>query len=339
VFPPRQEYTWHGLSVFAFDGSKYDLPATDAVRQAFDPESGFEYPGRGQAPQCLVTTVYDVFRRLPVGRTVCPLPEADERQQAQQLLALLPVNSVRLFDRGFPSYGLLAVLHQQAHGYLLRCPATSTFPAVTAFVRSGRAERRLWLTPSDTFKRHLTPAQRHTLKPLRLRALRLEDPERHVSVLLTNLLDPRVFPWQDLVTLYWRRWGVETHYRDEKTLQHIEQFHSRTPNGIRQELFAILISCVIARTLTALSVPAEAQETARCLVHPQLKNALRSFAREAAVFAPLSPAQALHIFHELLQAIRQVKYYKPKIPRPSCPRVNKQPPNKWQAERQKKLYK
>lgn len=211
VFPPRQEYTWHGRSVFAFDGSKYDVPATEAVRQTFDPQSGFEHPGRGHAPQCLVMTVYDVFRRLPVGRTVCPLAEGDERQQAQQLLALLPPNSVSLFDRGFPSSAFLSTLQQRAHLYLMRCPATSTFPAVTAFVRSGRAERRLWLTPSDTFTRHLTPDQRHALKPLRLRAIRLEDPEGHVAVLLTNLLDPRVFPLQDLIVLYWRRWAVENH--------------------------------------------------------------------------------------------------------------------------------
>ena len=36
-------------------------------------------------------------------------------------------------------------------------------------------------------------------------------------------------------------------------------------------------------------------------------------------------------------AIRQVKYYKPKSPRPTRPRVNKHPANKWQADRQKKL--
>ena len=76
---------------------------------------------------------------------------------------------------------------------------------------------------------------------------------------------------------------METHYRDEKTLQHIEQFHSHTPDGIRQELFAILIGCVIARTLTALAVPSESIETAQSYVRPQLKNALMSFARDAAL--------------------------------------------------------
>jgi hypothetical protein len=337
VFPPREEYQWRGLSVFAFDGSKYTLPATEAVRQAFDPHSGLDHPGRGHYPQCLVTTAYDVFRRLPVGRTICALQEGDEREQAHRLLPLLPPHSLSLFDRGFPSYGFLAALHQHAHLYLMRCPATSTFPAVEAFIRSGCAETRLWLTPSDTFKRSLPPAQRRTLAPLRLRALRLEAPDGTVSVLLTNLMSTRRFPRKAIIALYGRRWAVETHYRDEKTLQHIEQFHSQTPDGIRQELFAILVACVMARTLTALAVPSEAIETAQSTVRPQLKNALMSFAREAALLMPVHLQTALRILQELLRAIRQVKYYQPKAPRPSRPRVNKQPPNKWQADRQRKL--
>ena len=337
VFPPREEYLWQGLSVFACDGSTYHLPATEAVRQAFDPQSGLEYPGRGHYPQCLVTTAYDVFRRLPVGRTVCALQDGDEREQAQHLLPLFPLNSLRLCDRGCPSYGFLTDLHQHSRLSLMRCPAPSTLPAVEAFARRGRAETRLWLTPSETFKRSLTPAQRRTLAPLRLRAIRLEAPAGAVSVLLTNLVDLRRFPRAAIIALYWRRWAVETHYRDEKTLQHIEPCHSHTPDGIRQELFAILIGWVMARTLTALSVPSESIETAQSTVRPQLKNALMSFAREAALLTPAHPEKAIVILQELLNAIRQVKYYKPKSQRPSRPRVNKQPANKWQSDRQRKL--
>ena len=337
VFPPREEDQWYGLSVFAFDGSTYTLPATEAIRQAFDPHSGLASPGRGHYPQCLVMTVYDVLRRLPIGRTVCALQEGDERAQAQRLLPLLPPKSVSLFDRGFPSYGFLHALHQHAYRYVMRCPATSTFPAVTAFVRSGRAETFLWLTPSDTFKRQLSPTQRRARTSLRLRALRLAAPDGTVSVLLTNLVDTRRFPRTAIIALYWRRWAVETHYRDEKTLLHIEHFHSRTPDGIRQELFAILIGCVIARTLTALAVPSESIETAQSLVRPHLKNALMCLARDAALLIPAHPGHALVILQELLHVIRQVKYYKPKSPRPARPRVNKHPANKWQSQRQKKL--
>jgi hypothetical protein len=96
---------------------------------------------------------------------------------------------------------------------------------------------------------------------------------------------------------------------------------------------------VLARTLTALAVPSEARETAQCFVHPQVKNALMSFAREAVLLPPAHPAQAMVIFQELLHAIRQVQYYQPKHARPSCPRVNKQPANTWQSDRQKKLKK
>jgi hypothetical protein len=39
-FPPREEYLWHGMSVFACDGSHDTLPAPEAIRQAFDPHSG-----------------------------------------------------------------------------------------------------------------------------------------------------------------------------------------------------------------------------------------------------------------------------------------------------------
>jgi hypothetical protein len=337
VFPPREEYQWHGLSVFAFDGSTYTLPATEAMRQAFDPHSGLTSPGRGHYPPCLVMTVYDVLRRLPIGRTICALQEGKECVQAQRLLPRLPPNSVSLFDRGFPSYGFLHALHQHAHRYVMRCPAPSTFPVVTAFARSGRAETYLWLTPSDTFKRQLTPTQRRTRAALRLRAFRLVAPDGTVSVLLTNLVDPRRFPRTAILALYGRRWAVETHDRDEKALQHIEHFHSRTPDGIRQELCAILIGCVLARTLTALAVPSESIATAQSLVCPQFKNALVCFARDAALLIPTHPGHALVILQELLHAIRQVKYYKPKAPRPPRPRVNKHPANKWQADRQKKL--
>jgi hypothetical protein len=45
LWPASEEDTWQGLSVFAIDGSKYDLPASAVLRAAFDPDSGLEQPG------------------------------------------------------------------------------------------------------------------------------------------------------------------------------------------------------------------------------------------------------------------------------------------------------
>jgi hypothetical protein len=98
-FPRDLAYLWHGMSVIAVDGSKYALPATKEIREEFDPHSGFQHEGRGHYPRCLVTTAYDVFRRLPIARTVVSI-HGSERQEAQALLPLVPPRSVLLFDRG-----------------------------------------------------------------------------------------------------------------------------------------------------------------------------------------------------------------------------------------------
>jgi hypothetical protein len=323
VWPTRETDTWHGLSVFAIDGSKYQLPAADAVRTAFDPHSGLEHSGKGHYPQCLVSTVYDVFRRLPIARTVQPIAAANEREEVKALLPQIPHGGVLLFDRGYPSYDLLEHLQHQYQGYwLLRCPGSNTFPVVETFIQSGKAEAMLTLTSLTT-------------EPIRLRGIRLESPSGELSVLLTNLPDGVRFPAQAIIDLYWRRWAVEVHYRDEKTSLDMETFHSQTENGIRQELFAILIMAVIARTMMVLMTDPKHPSGA----HPQFKHAIITLASEAALLTPTCPDVALGIFQELLREIERVRYYPPKVPRPSAPRVSKQPMNKWQSEKSQRMGK
>ncbi len=323
VWPICEADTWQGLSVFAIDGSKYTLPAAEAVRTAFDPTSGLEHPGKGHYPQCLVSTAYDVFRRLPIARTVQPMAEANEREEVKALLPQIPCGGVLLFDRGYPSYDLLEHLQHEYQGmWVLRCPASNTFPAVETFVHSGQAEALLTLTSPTT-------------APIQLRALRLVSPQGEISVLLTNLPDDERFPSQAVLELYWRRWAVEVHYRDEKTSLDIETFHSQTENGIRQELFAILIMAVIARTMMALMTDPEHPSGA----HPQFKHAIITLASEAAVLTPTCPDVALGIFQELLHEIARVQYYPPKVPRRSAPRVSKQPMNKWRSEKSQRMGK
>jgi len=61
----------------------------------------------------------------------------------------------------------------------------------------------------------------------------------------------------------------------------------------------------------------------------QFKNAILTLASEAAVLVPDDPEKAIIIFKEILIEIARVKYYRPKKPRSSQPRVNKRPLNKW----------
>lgn len=323
------------MSVIGIDGSKYNLPATEENRKEFDPKSGLDHAGKGHYPQCLVTTAYDVFRRFPVARTVASI-HGSEREEALNLLASIRPGAVLLFDRGYPSYHLICSLRDHYNGYFIfRCQAKSTFPAVEEFVRSGRQEGYILLHPSNNYMVALSRRQLKKAKVIQLRIIRLLSPDGTVSVLLTNLLNQSRFPGEGIVSLYFRRWEVETNYRNEKVVLEIEEFHGKSANSIRQELYAVSIMSVIARTLMVVTSRVHGSSTAEF----QFKNAIMTLAAEAAILAPDDPDKAVEIFSEILAAISRVKYYRPKRPRASQPRATKRPPNKWCSGRHKKLEK
>jgi hypothetical protein len=92
---------------------------------------------------------------------------------------------------------------------------------------------------------------------------------------------------------------------------------------------------VIARSLMVLNDRVHGAGTAEF----QFKNAIMTLAAEAAMLVPDDPEKAIEVFSEILRAISRVKYYRPKSPRTTQPRVTKSPPNKWCFGRRKKLEK
>jgi len=333
-WPDTPESTWNGFNVIAFDGSKYTLPASDKLRKVFDPESGLDKPGKGHYPQCLVSTAYDVFRRIPVARTIMPIHQGSEREEVKQMLPYIPSKSILLFDRGYPSFDLIKYLDNHYDGfYLFRCPASSTFPAVERFVQSGDSEGIVWIDPTSSFLSSQPKQQRDEVTPIMLRAVRLESPGGTVSVLLTGLINTTAFPADSIIDLYFRRWQIESYYRDEKCFLGLESFHSKTENGIRQELFAVMIMSVIARLMMMF----EPEPCPRHKSRPQFKNAVMTLASDAAMLASENPEMAIAIFREVLDEIARVRYYPPKEPRPSQPRVSKGSINKWKQRRAEKM--
>lgn len=330
ILPQDPKYLWHNMSVYAFDGSKYDLPATVQIREEFDSKSGLNHPGKGHYPQCLVSTAYDVFRRIPVGRTVSSIENGNEREDAKKLISHhIPQGSLLCFDRGYPSYEFFLWLQNNYNGhFLFRCAGSSTFPAVKEFLRSGDRQAIIWIDPSKKHSQRTPADQRTTLKALKLRAIKMESPDGTVSVLLTSLLDMIEFSRDELIELYFRRWEVENYYRDEKVFLEIEKFHSRTPDGIRQEIFAIMVMTVISRMLMFIADEVTSPRE-KVKSEPQFKNSIMTIASDMAVFVSKDPLRAIEIFEEMLTEIRRVRYYRSKKPRLSQPRVCKRPPNKW----------
>jgi len=324
LWPNKDKYLWEGMSVIAFDGSRYVLPATNKLRAEFDPESGLENPGKGHYPQCLVTTAYDVFRRIPVARSIVSI-HGSERDEAHKLLPKIPSENVLLFDRGYPGFEFINKLNNEYEGsYLFRCSVESSFKPINGFINSKQKETIITIKPPRSFLSKLKPEERKAQKEIKLRVIRLESPDGTLSVLLTNLFDKKKFNRNKIIDLYYRRWEVESYYRDEKIELEITKFHSKTSNGIQQELMAGVIMAVISRTLMVLAEKFDVGEK-----EYQFKNAIMTLSAEVAVLVPDNPKKAIKIFKEILVEIRRVKYYRPKKKRKPYPRITKKNRNKW----------
>ena len=69
------------------------------------------------------------------------------------------------------------------------------------------------------------------------------------ATLLTSLLDPEKYPAEELIALYHERWETELGYDEVKThlLDRQETIRSKTPEGVRQELWGIAIAYNLVR--------------------------------------------------------------------------------------------
>jgi hypothetical protein len=80
--------------------------------------------------------------------------------------------------------------------------------------------------------------------------------------LVTTLLDPKLYPAQELIGLYVRRWRIELCLRDLKTTMGMEQLRCKTPDMAEKELLAYLVAhnlirCVIAEAVARYPVDLE----------------------------------------------------------------------------------
>jgi len=100
-----------------------------------------------------------------------------------------------------------------------------------------------------------------TVRLLRFTATIRGQRARRIT-LVTTLLDPRLYPAQELMALYCRRWRLELCLRDLKTTMGLEPLRCQSPEMAEKELLALLIAhnlmrCVMAQAAARHGVDLE----------------------------------------------------------------------------------
>jgi Insertion element 4 transposase N-terminal/Transposase DDE domain len=241
---------WHGLAVYAVDGTTLRLPDSAANDTIFG-RPGTSRGGPAAYPQLRLVVLQAVRSHLLADAAFGAFATS-EPALAAALWAGLPDQSVVLLDRGFTSYALFHALSAPAHErhYVVR-------------VRTGRGALRWRVHQSlgegdelvDWRPTHLADPQ--LPRTLRARAIRIERRGFPPTLLLTSLLDPVRYPAAAVAALYRERWEVESTFDEVKThtLRREETLRSQDPARVAQEVWGLLIAYNLVRVLMARAAP------------------------------------------------------------------------------------
>ena len=227
-------HRWRGFSLYGWDGTTMRVPDSPENRAAFGGqrthrgESGYPQV-RIVASMALRSHVLSEFRIADYG--------TGETTLARGLWSTVPDNSLVLFDRGFLIKGQLVRFETSGNRHWLSRSKSNTRWAVVKHL--GRNDDLVELEINE-------PGMPTTWE---IRAIHYKRRGFPPSTLLTSLTDAELYPANELVALYHDRWELELAYDDLKThmLHREEAIRSRTPDGVRQELWGIAIAYNLVR--------------------------------------------------------------------------------------------
>lgn len=300
---------WHGRRVFAADGSKVNLQPSP------DLEFAFGVPKGCYCPQVLVSVLLDVCAKAPVDIEVAPFTSC-ERSHLLSMLPILAADDVLILDRGYPSHEVFQTLVQQGIDFLVRVPSGHSFAVIDELRESAGGDYLFHLDPPKGAPREW--------KPIVVRGIRIEAPDGTESFFFTTLRRSE-FSRHQLRQLYHMRWEAEEFYKLFKGPYIGQgQFRSQSPEGVRQEIHALVLFLAIARVLMATT--AKVHDADYNLLS-QKAAVLGLAAYVTRIFLSADRKYVLRELHALLRRIAQSPY-KPR-PGRSFPRVSFQPRLRW----------
>lgn len=226
---------WRGLALYGLDGTTLRVPDSPENREAFGGHTG---GGRGESGYPLVRIVAMMAVR---SHLLAAFRFADyhtgETTLARDVWQEVPENSLVLVDRGFLVKKDLIGLELSGNRHWLTRTKVNTKWSILE--RLGKDD---YLVEWDVHETDL-PSN------WQIRAIHYKRKGHGRTTLLTSLIDSKKYPAKELIELYHERWETELGYDEIKThlLSREETIRSRTPEGVRQELWGIALAYNLVR--------------------------------------------------------------------------------------------
>jgi hypothetical protein len=227
-------HRWRGFALYGWDGTTMRVPDSAENRAAFGGQS--THRGDSGYPQVRVVASMALRSHVLASFRIADY-STGETTLARGLWETVPDNSLVIFDRNFLIKGQLVRFETSGNRHWLSRSKKNTRWAVVKHL--GRNDDLVELEIKE-------PGMPKTWE---IRAIHYKRRGFPPSTLLTSLTDAEAYPAKELVALYHERWECELGYDELKThmLLREEAIRSRTPEGVRQELWGIAIAYNLVR--------------------------------------------------------------------------------------------
>jgi hypothetical protein len=251
----KTSWLFHDRPVKIIDGSTVVMPDTRENQAAY-PQVTSQAPGIG-FPILRMLVVFSLAVGTILDAAVGPYQgkQTGELALLRQIIDHFQPGDIVLGDRFFCSYWLIAALQARGVDILVRlhqCRAAD-------FQRGRRLGHEdhivTWprpLAPADWMSRAEFEAMPLELTVREL-CVRVRDQTKRVRemVIVTTLLDSKIYPADDLRGLYRERWHAELDLRTLKTVMHMEMLRTKTPEMVRKEIGTYFLAYNLIRGIMA----------------------------------------------------------------------------------------
>ena len=229
-------HRWRGLALYGLDGTTMRVADSAENRRAFGGQKAGGGRGESGYPQVRVVAMMALRSHVLSGFRFADYGTG-ETTLARDIWNEVPEQSLVIVDRNFLVKKDLIHLETSGERHWLSRTKVNTKWAVRE--KLGRDDYLVeWEVNEPGLPTTWT-----------LRAIHYKRKGCARSTLLTSLLDAEKYPAKELIALYHERWETELGYDEIKThlLDRREAIRSKTPAGVRQELWGIALAYNLVR--------------------------------------------------------------------------------------------
>lgn len=319
---------WHGLKIKLVDATGVSMPDTPENQKRW-PQSSSQKPGCG-FPLMNLVGIFCLGSGALI-KVATGDRHTHESILFQSLWHTLEKGDLLVADRGYCSFGTFANLLARKADALMRLPEKKIRKAISAQLPKSESFDVIitWKRPSQRTP-SMTPEDFALLPesiPVRVIRYSIAQPgfrTRSVTV-VTTVLDPQIKA-SELIDLYFRRWGIETHFREIKTFLKMDVLRCLTPEMIERELGMHYVAYNLIRCVMQKAALTHGADLVR-LSFKGCLDTVRQFAH-AAQGAEDKPRTVAALVDEMLLAITRDP--NPDRPGRSEPRAVKRRPKNFQ---------